>query len=155
MSLILEQAEYPGCAPGLVPDANGNVHESLCNAGISEDELEKLTAAWHTSCESREERIDHLKKPPGSGCKRDPAACIARRGPGGTLSTNVKKLQARFDGQLIKSYDVGQSARGLCNSEGSVGPNFYSHHEKLFCDMLGKKLFPLCDGNITQECFDG
>lgn len=132
------------------------LYEDFCkDPYLSPKEREVLSDAYDGKCESKEDREDKFKAPfGGHGCKRGPvASCIKKRAEE-ALDAGVKKIQARFHGQLVKSYDAGQSARGLCNSRGSVGPNFYSHHEKSFCDMSKKKLFPLCEAHDTMECFD-
>lgn len=62
-----------------------------------------------------------------------------------------------------------ESARELCESPSSMGADWYSHSEGLFCHMASKTLFPACkdteeeetgkgdgdEGNEVQEdCFD-
>ncbi|RDL36634.1 Uncharacterized protein BP5553_05986 [Venustampulla echinocandica] len=59
-----------------------------------------------------------------------------------------------FPGQLITSGNPAHSAMELCNSGNSVGPDFVSHHEGLFCDMSEKELWPLCSTVIKTGCFD-
>lgn len=140
-----------------MPDASGKVYENFCeDPSIDQKTRDWLSKMWGDRCETKEDREKKFKKPPasGTGCKRDPAACVGKRSPDGTLNVRTRALQARFAGQLVKSYDVGQSARGLCGSMGSVGPNFYSDHEKSFCDMSRKRLFPLCETEDATECFD-
>jgi hypothetical protein len=143
-----------------VPDASGNLYEDFCDdPSISKDDIKKLSDATHHSCESKQERIDKFGRPSGSGgCKRDPAlgrrACRTRRAAQKVGEPRFDKLRARFQGQLVKSFDVRQSARELCKSKGSVGPNFYSHHEESFCDMSTKKLYPRCKEDDATECFD-
>ena len=46
------------------------------------------------------------------------------------------------------------SAKRLCGSNTSRGPDFVATSEKLFCDMTKKQAWPLCDENITLACFD-
>ena len=62
--------------------------------------------------------------------------------------------QSRFQGALVKSTMDGQSAKELCKSESSMGPDFVSIKEKRFCDMTRKKSWPLCDDETTHSCFD-
>ncbi|KAF2449077.1 hypothetical protein P171DRAFT_470657 [Karstenula rhodostoma CBS 690.94] len=155
----LPMEEYPSCSPFLVPDASGNIYEDFCDdPNINEDELAKLSEISHHSCETKEERVEKFQKTPGTGCKRDPAlgrrVCPKKRAAKERGIPKIEKLQSRFHGQLVKSYDIGQSARTLCYSKGSVGPNFYSYHEESFCDMSKKKLYPLCKEEDATECFD-
>jgi hypothetical protein len=63
-------------------------------------------------------------------------------------------LQRQFEGVLVKSQDVTQSAVEVCQSAGSVGPDFYSEHEHMFCDMKTRVLYPECNATLQIECFD-
>ncbi|KAI9368930.1 hypothetical protein BJX61DRAFT_546071 [Aspergillus egyptiacus] len=57
--------------------------------------------------------------------------------------------------QLVLTDSDIHSARELCESETSMGPDFAHTGEKVFCDMEEKKLYPFCDGaNTTSSCFD-
>ncbi|KAF1976069.1 hypothetical protein BU23DRAFT_456869, partial [Bimuria novae-zelandiae CBS 107.79] len=148
--------EAPYCAPGLFGDANGNVQTDLCkDPAVQGAERKKLSDAFELNCEN----FDNPNKPKpnlhGScgGSKRDPLACIGRK-RSEPIVKRQEKLQSKFSGKLVKSHDIGQSARELCESENSVGPNFYSYHEKLFCDMENKKLYPLCEKDGDVGCFD-
>ena len=67
---------------------------------------------------------------------------------------STSRLQRRFEGKLGKSRDPAQSASELCNSKGGTGPNFYSPHEKKFCDVAKRMLYPLCQRWDDMECFD-
>lgn len=66
---------------------------------------------------------------------------------------NVAKRH-HFPGKLVTSAKPAHSARELCESDTSMGPDFVSSHEGLFCDMSEKELWPLCDSNHTTGCFD-
>ncbi|EEP78502.1 predicted protein [Uncinocarpus reesii 1704] len=56
---------------------------------------------------------------------------------------------------LVVSGWPQHKAEELCKSETSVGPDFASLSDKLFCDMEHKELWPLCtNGTITNACFD-
>jgi hypothetical protein len=63
-------------------------------------------------------------------------------------------LQKRFAGVLVKSRDITQSAVRVCESKGSIGPDFFSEHEQMFCDMTKRKLYPACTGGGEIGCFD-
>jgi hypothetical protein len=60
----------------------------------------------------------------------------------------------KFEGVLVKSHDVTQSAVEVCQSTGSVGPDFFSEHEQMFCDMTTRELYPACNATVQTECFD-
>ncbi|KAI0410605.1 hypothetical protein F5X98DRAFT_368690 [Xylaria grammica] len=56
---------------------------------------------------------------------------------------------------LIVTPYAEHSARELCESDTSRGPDTVSLDERLFCDMETKSLFPLCeDGGFNTFCFD-
>ncbi|KAF2437197.1 hypothetical protein P171DRAFT_478182 [Karstenula rhodostoma CBS 690.94] len=152
----IPMSEFPTCAPGLFPDANGNVQEDLCkDPAVHGAERKTLSDAFGLNCENFDDEDGDLHgQCPRHIRQRDPVACNGRRR---SEPSRKKKenLQNRFLGKLVKSYDIRQSARELCNSKGSVGPNFYSYHEKQFCDMGKKKLFSLCEDDGQVECFDG
>ena len=59
-----------------------------------------------------------------------------------------------FDDKLILSDSKHHSAKMLCESLTSVGPDFVSLDEHLFCDMHIKKIWPLCGAGNTTGCFD-
>ncbi|KAH6611650.1 hypothetical protein C7974DRAFT_419110 [Boeremia exigua] len=59
-----------------------------------------------------------------------------------------------FPGRLVTSAQRAHSARELCRSETSLGPDFVSVYEGLFCDMSEKELWPLCDEMHLTGCFD-
>ncbi|PSN68557.1 hypothetical protein BS50DRAFT_520523 [Corynespora cassiicola Philippines] len=59
-----------------------------------------------------------------------------------------------FPGKLVSSDKKAHSARALCESGNSLGPDFVSKAEGLFCDMSEKELWPLCDENHLSGCFN-
>jgi hypothetical protein len=59
-----------------------------------------------------------------------------------------------FCGKLVKSRDLSQSAVRVCNSKGSVGPDFFSEHEQVFCDMDNRQLYTACRDHEELDCFD-
>ncbi|KAF2498571.1 hypothetical protein BU16DRAFT_579673 [Lophium mytilinum] len=59
-----------------------------------------------------------------------------------------------FKSTLISSPYEEHSARQLCKSESSFGPDVVSEKEGLFCDMDEKKLWPLCSEKVKVACFD-
>lgn len=50
----------------------------------------------------------------------------------------------------------GSSVKNLCESPHSAGPSYASHHERWFCRMTDKTLWPFCDSaaGVLHECFD-
>lgn len=75
----------------------------------------------------------------------------------------TKDLRRRFEGQLVVSSQSSHNATELCDSETSVGPDFVSTEEGVFCSMSQKKTFPICghgrdfneDSDAdTSICFD-
>lgn len=50
----------------------------------------------------------------------------------------------------------GISTKELCESPHSVGPSYANHHERFFCRMTDKTLWPFCDGDagVLHDCFD-
>ncbi len=55
---------------------------------------------------------------------------------------------------LIIDQSKGHSAKALCESKTSRGPDFVSVKEGLFCDMDAKKIWPVCNEKKTSGCFD-
>lgn len=63
-----------------------------------------------------------------------------------------------FDAQVVKSNHSMSSATRMCETSFSRGPHFVSLAENRFCDMLTRKVHPVCDadmrGSQTRVCFD-
>ena len=65
------------------------------------------------------------------------------------------KRNAAMASQLVVSTDVQHSAKELCESDSSHGPDFVSVPERLFCDMGTKTLWLFCEEDEDQKpCFD-
>jgi hypothetical protein len=56
--------------------------------------------------------------------------------------------------RLVKTPNKAHSARELCQSDSSHGPDLVSTHEGWFCDMEKRHLHPVCRGDIQTGCFD-
>lgn len=56
--------------------------------------------------------------------------------------------------QLVVSDIASHSAKEVCESDTSAGPDFVSTVEELFCDMSEKTLWPTCGQDIKEACFD-
>ncbi|KAF8243593.1 hypothetical protein K440DRAFT_656168 [Wilcoxina mikolae CBS 423.85] len=87
-----------------------------------------------------------------SGSSRGPLPPNRRR----SIETRDVQSKSRFfmRDRLITSEHQSHSAAELCNSQTSLGPDFVSHQEGLFCDMSEKKLWPLCSQAHKHACFD-
>ncbi|TGO11277.1 hypothetical protein BTUL_0113g00070 [Botrytis tulipae] len=64
-----------------------------------------------------------------------------------------------FVGRLITSNHTSHSANELCASDTSVGPDFVSYQERVYCDMENKQAYPLClsdhsNSTTVEVCFD-
>jgi hypothetical protein len=53
----------------------------------------------------------------------------------------------------ISEFD-DHSAKTVCQSDSSSGPDFISTVERLFCDMCDRQIWRLCDHEEDHECFD-
>ncbi|THX11106.1 hypothetical protein D6D13_04954 [Aureobasidium pullulans] len=82
--------------------------------------------------------------------KRD-AADLTRSYPPPKAPTSRRSI---VDNRLVKTSRPSQSARTLCESETSSGPNFVNLAEGLYCDMQKKELMPTCTGILGETCFD-
>lgn len=56
--------------------------------------------------------------------------------------------------ELIISPHAKHLASEICEDENSLGPDFLSLHEGMFCDMKNKKWYPICDDNagLIDNC---
>lgn len=61
------------------------------------------------------------------------------------------------ENQLVVSEHTAHSAREVCGSSSSWGPDFVSVAEGVYCDMCKREIYPLCSGENVGEsgvCFD-
>ncbi|SPO06518.1 uncharacterized protein DNG_09208 [Cephalotrichum gorgonifer] len=65
-----------------------------------------------------------------------------------------KTKQWRKPGQLIKSKADYHSARELCESPYSFGPDMVNLHEGIYCDMTNKQMWDVCKDDSQRSCFD-
>lgn len=56
--------------------------------------------------------------------------------------------------RLIISNLPAHSAKDLCTSPTSMGPDLVSVYENVFCDMETKTLYNICRDGVAQPCFD-
>lgn len=66
----------------------------------------------------------------------------------------IKKRQEVHADRLVISEMQGHSAIEVCNSQSSLGPDFVSLTEMMFCDMSEKTVWPICTDSLTSYCFD-
>lgn len=55
---------------------------------------------------------------------------------------------------LVVSTGDQHSVKELCESETSVGPDFMNKAEGSFCRMSDKTIFPVCDKETADNCFN-
>ncbi|KAK2812111.1 hypothetical protein FQN49_008404 [Arthroderma sp. PD_2] len=70
------------------------------------------------------------------------------------VRSNVKGLKNNMPDDLVISHLKGHSAKNVCDSGTSLGPDFISMYEKVFCDMQTGDWWPLCDSTKKYNCFD-
>ncbi|KAI9147532.1 hypothetical protein HJFPF1_12558 [Paramyrothecium foliicola] len=61
---------------------------------------------------------------------------------------------AKFHDRLVKDNNARHPATELCESESSVGPDFLDIAHGQFCRMSDKTLWPVCGGNVADDCFN-
>jgi len=71
------------------------------------------------------------------------------------LRVQLSLVRDKCVNELVFSEYHGHSARVICESHSSLGPDFISLHERMYCDMCEKVSWPLCeDGVVDMNCFD-
>jgi hypothetical protein len=55
---------------------------------------------------------------------------------------------------VVVSKIESHSAKEVCESESSAGPDFVSTVEGVFCDTAAKEWWYLCSSKISTGCFD-
>ncbi|KAI9712975.1 MAG: hypothetical protein M1812_006722 [Candelaria pacifica] len=93
------------------------------------------------------------KKSISTTSKQDTTKSNLAGTPFGKREMTEPSPRPRNETILIASRSTQHSARDLCESETSRGPDFISHHEGLHCDMTNRELKPLCDGSNVEDCF--
>ncbi|KAF4873658.1 hypothetical protein CGCSCA1_v007258 [Colletotrichum siamense] len=67
-----------------------------------------------------------------------------------------KRQGANMDLERIVVTEIpGQTATEICEHPNSVGYDIASYVDMKYCDISEKKLYDLCSGTITTNCFDG
>ncbi|CAM1502184.1 Fc.00g041680.m01.CDS01 [Cosmosporella sp. VM-42] len=73
-----------------------------------------------------------------------------RRGNG---TAETQPAQAKHSNRLVVDNDPEHSVTHLCESEGSVGPDFLNIADGQFCRMSDKTVWPVCTGDVQDNCF--
>ncbi|KAK5234041.1 hypothetical protein LTR47_004630 [Exophiala xenobiotica] len=68
--------------------------------------------------------------------------------------SNISVKDVDFASRLIKSNLTMSSAVRMCEGKNTMGPNFLSLAEKLYCDMGSRELLPVCEDGTEGVCFD-
>lgn len=69
-------------------------------------------------------------------------------------STEIFKREFKPDTRLVVSNHSHHNATEVCTHPNSLGPDFVSLHEGVFCDMMTRTTLPLCSKAITKDCYD-
>lgn len=77
-----------------------------------------------------------------------------RKGLGGSKHRRRHERTLGFDDQLVVSSHATHSAKGLCASDRSKGPDSVSLEEQVYCDMAAKIEWPLCNSTVPVNCYD-
>ncbi|KAF2269182.1 hypothetical protein CC78DRAFT_605509 [Lojkania enalia] len=80
----------------------------------------------------------------------------------GPTRRHSRDVKPRMKRRGLKNFGPGilnvshrkQSAKELCESEMSLGPDFVSVDESYYCDMESGHLWPLCTKEREHDCFD-
>jgi hypothetical protein len=71
----------------------------------------------------------------------------------GRRTLKVRGIKNLHPDRLTISHLPGHSAKELCEDKMSLGPDFVSTEEGLFCDMETATLWPLCSTILLSDCF--
>lgn len=67
---------------------------------------------------------------------------------------SLAQRQEAMSDEVVISSRPGNDVFDLCGSETSLGPDYVSLAEGMFCDMSTKTLWPLCGDLLAKGCFD-
>jgi hypothetical protein len=70
-----------------------------------------------------------------------------------TTSKTRRSIRYPNSHRIVRSTKKDHSARELCASESSYGPDMVSYEEGTFCDMDSRQVYDLCINEET-DCFD-
>ncbi|KAK5553233.1 hypothetical protein LTR46_008590 [Exophiala xenobiotica] len=118
----------PGITLTLIsPDENGNGHLLVTSD-------EELCSSPFFNMENRQEAPRKLPREESN------------------TSTSIEDVD--FGSRLIKTNLTMSSAVRMCEGKNTMGPNFLSLAEKLYCDMGSRELLPVCEDGTQGVCFD-
>ena len=72
----------------------------------------------------------------------------------GTVQANSTATGTFMQGQVVISALEKHSAKEVCESSTSRGPDFVSLHEGQHCDMTTRTLYDVCSSTKLDCCFD-
>jgi len=70
------------------------------------------------------------------------------------MTPQARKRSQAMREKLVVSSISAHSAKKMCASSTSYGPDFVSEAEGVYCDMDTHTSYPLCSSTITTGCFD-
>ncbi|KAG8162250.1 hypothetical protein KVR01_008015 [Diaporthe batatas] len=93
---------------------------------------------------------------PGQYCREEKRRAVEG---GSTADQPPPRLHERHARTLVNDKNrrgLATSTKELCESPHSVGPSYANHHERFFCRMTDKTLWPFCDraAGVSHDCFD-
>ncbi|KAK1834384.1 hypothetical protein QBC39DRAFT_301213 [Podospora conica] len=152
------QIHWPDFAPTVPPslrapeDTTGTplTPDDLCNSGppfelrTDSDPKDVLIALPRNQRSKRRQQAGQRVELPAE-------ARIRRRAANSTASG--ERGAPWYRQQLVVDYSLERSARMLCESKSSQGPDFASYSERLFCRMSDKTLWKFCGGKRTADCY--
>lgn len=159
--------EISACLPSAIPADDGKVYSDPCDdKRLTQQDRYNVLSAYKYQCPKTHAYDWYWDCPAdkknGCGKPREPPRPIISLKDKRRTSFPSRDgfpsadhpLQKRFAGMLVKSRDISQSAVRVCKSQGSVGPDFFSEHEQMFCDMTTRTLYPACTAKLKIGCFD-
>ena len=79
---------------------------------------------------------------------------IPRRQASGDGTNNGTSVSALAHNQLVVDNNPHHPTASLCEHENSLGPDFANIADGQFCRMSDKTLWPICNDDITDSCFN-
>ena len=114
------------------------------NPGVDGNDPEsELSAVAGTDVDANKVIDRKTNSYPGTPKKRHRRDQFAKR-----ENSNLK------EGHLVISGHLSHSAKEVCEDSNSLGWDFVSTHEGVFCDLSAREWWPLCSGAVTDGCFD-
>ncbi|KAH8690713.1 hypothetical protein BGW36DRAFT_306760 [Talaromyces proteolyticus] len=108
-------------------------------------------------------KFNESSKDPGKFCngidfglrtEKDPSSITYYTNPTKRETPSTPKRVSWAASRLVVSDSASHSAKRLCESETSMGPDFAHIDEQLFCDMGTKTLYSFCNNGKKTDCFN-